>query len=53
MGLLRQGYLERSNVDVADEMVRMITALRAYQLNAKMVQASDEALDAANRIVRA
>ena len=53
MGLLRQGYLERSNVDVADEMIRMITALRAYQLNAKMVQASDEALDAANRIVRA
>lgn len=52
-GLLRQGYLERSNVDVADEMVRMISALRAYQLNAKMVQASDEALDAANRIVRA
>lgn len=52
MGLLRQGYLERSNVDVADEMVRMISALRAYQLNAKMVQASDEALDVANRIVR-
>ncbi len=51
-GFLRQGYLERSNVDVADEMVRMISALRAYQLNAKMVQASDEALDVANRIVR-
>jgi flagellar basal-body rod protein FlgG len=52
LGLLRQGCLERSNVDVADEMVRMITALRAYQLNSRMLQACDEALDAANRIVR-
>lgn len=52
LGLLRQGFLERSNVDVAEEMVRMITALRAYQLNSRMLQASDEALDAANRIVR-
>lgn len=52
LGLLRQGFLERSNVDVAEEMVRMITALRAYQLNSRMLQASDEALDAANRMVR-
>ncbi|MBC7254004.1 MAG: flagellar hook-basal body complex protein [Actinobacteria bacterium] len=52
LGLLRQGFLERSNVEMAEEMVRMITALRAYQLNSRMLQASDEALDAANKIVR-
>lgn len=52
LGLLRQGCLERSNVDVAEEMVRMINALRAYQLNSRMLQAADESLDAANKMVR-
>ncbi len=52
LGLLRQGYLERSNVDVADEMARMIFALRAFQFNSRMFQVVDESLDAANRMVR-
>ncbi|NPV60607.1 MAG: flagellar hook-basal body complex protein [Actinobacteria bacterium] len=51
-GLLRQGFLESSNVDLAREMVEMISALRAYEMNAKMVQTADESLAAANNILR-
>ncbi|MDR1603243.1 MAG: flagellar hook-basal body protein [Gracilibacteraceae bacterium] len=39
---LRQGYLERSNVDVAAEMTRVIEAQRAFQINARLVSLSDE-----------
>lgn len=52
MGLLRQGFLERSNVDLAREMTALITSLRVYQLNARMVQVADQALGEANNIVR-
>ena len=51
-GLLRPGFVERSNVDLAREMVEMIAALRAYEMNAKMVQSADEAMGMANNIVR-
>ncbi|MBC7229595.1 MAG: flagellar hook-basal body complex protein [Actinobacteria bacterium] len=51
-GFLRQGFLEYSNVDLAREMVEMITALRAYEMNAKMVQTADESLGVANNILR-
>lgn len=43
-----QGYLEGSNVQVADEMVNLITAQRAYELNSKAITASDEMLQQAN-----
>lgn len=36
------GYLEQSGVSVADEMVNLITAQRAYQISARVVQTSDE-----------
>lgn len=49
---LRQGYLEGSNVQVADEMVNMIVAQRAYELNSKAIQASDEMLQQANNLRR-
>jgi flagellar basal-body rod protein FlgG len=39
---LRQGYLERSNVDVAAEMARVIEAQRAFQINARLISLSDE-----------
>ena len=39
---LIQGSLEQSAVDLSDEMVSVIQAQRAYQLNAKMVQTADE-----------
>ena len=45
-----QGYLEGSNVQVVDEMVNLITAQRAYELNAKAITASDEMLQQANNL---
>lgn len=47
-----QGYLEGSNVQVADEMVNLIVAQRAYELNSKAIQASDEMLQQANQLRR-
>lgn len=47
-----QGYLESSNVQVADEMVNMIIAQRAYQLNSKAINAADEMLEQANNLRR-
>lgn len=48
--LVHQGYLEMSNVQVADEMVNMIVAQRAYEMNSKAIQASDEMLQQANNL---
>lgn len=47
-----QGYLESSNVQAADEMVNMIVTQRAYQLNSKAIQTSDEMLQIANELKR-
>lgn len=47
-----QGYLEGSGVQVADEMVNMIVAQRAYELNSKAIIASDEMLQQANNLRR-
>lgn len=49
---IRQGYLEGSNVQVADEMVNLIVAQRAYEMNSKAIQASDEMLQQANQLRR-
>lgn len=49
---LFQGYLEASNVQVADEMVNLIIAQRAYEMNSKAIQASDEMLGQANQLRR-
>ena len=49
---LTQGYLEMSNVQVADEMVNMIVAQRAYEMNSKAIQATDEMLQQANNLRR-
>jgi len=43
-GLVRQKYVETSNVNVAEELVNMITAQRAYELNSKAIQTSDQML---------
>ncbi len=50
--VIRQNYLEGSNVQVADEMVNLIIAQRAYELNSKAIQASDEMLQQANGLRR-
>lgn len=47
-----QNYLEGSNVQVVDEMVNMIVAQRAYELNSKAVTASDEMMQQANNLRR-
>lgn len=49
---LRQGYLEGSNVQVVDEMVNLIVAQRAYELNSKAIQSTDEMMSQANQLRR-
>ncbi|MBI4024657.1 MAG: flagellar basal-body rod protein FlgG [Verrucomicrobia bacterium] len=51
-GTLAQGYIEMSNVEVVQEMVNMITAQRAYEMNSKTIQASDEMMGLANNLKR-
>ena len=47
-----QGYLEASNVEIADELINMILAQRAYEMNSKVIQAADETLQQAANIRR-
>jgi len=51
-GQIQQGFLEGSNVKLIDELLGLILAQRAYELNAKVVQASDELLGMANNLHR-
>ncbi len=51
-GDLAQGYLEMSNVKIVEEMVNMIVAQRAYEVNSKAVQASDEMMQMSNNLKR-
>jgi len=52
LGSIAQGFLEMSNVKVVEEMVQMIIALRAYEVNSKAIQTSDEMLSIANNVRR-
>lgn len=45
-GSILQGVLENSNVNVVEEMTSLITAQRAYEMNSKVIQSSDEMLAA-------
>jgi flagellar basal-body rod protein FlgG len=49
-GSLQQGYVEMSNVKVVEEMVNMIVAQRAYEVNSKAVQAADEMMQQSNNL---
>lgn len=49
---LLQNYLERSNVQVVDEMVNLISAQRAYEINSKSIQTADQMLELANNLKR-
>lgn len=51
-GVVQQGFLENSNVNVVEEMVQMITAQRAYEINTKTIQTSDEILQMTNNLRR-
>jgi flagellar basal-body rod protein FlgG len=46
-GTVQQGYLELSNVNVVREMVDMITVMRSYEANQKILQAQDSTLERA------
>ncbi|MEL6875057.1 MAG: flagellar basal-body rod protein FlgG [Pseudomonadota bacterium] len=48
-GSLRQGSLEQSNVNIVEELVTMIETQRAYEVNSKMISATDEMLQFVNQ----
>ena len=52
VGTIAQGFIEMSNVDVVEEMVSMIMAQRAYEINSKAIQTGDNMLSIANNIKR-
>lgn len=52
LGALRQGFVERSNVEVVSELVSLITAQRAYEINARAIRAGDEMLSNSAQIIR-
>jgi flagellar basal-body rod protein FlgG len=51
-GTITSGFLEISNVEVVEEMVRLITAQRAYEANSRSILASDDMLSTANQLRR-
>jgi len=52
LGELRQGTLELSNVDTVEEMVNLIVAQRAYEINSKAIQTSEEMIQITNNLKR-
>ena len=52
LGQVMQGYLEKSNVDVAQEMINLIVAQRSYEINSKAVKTADELLALINSMKR-
>ncbi len=51
-GKIRQGFLEQSNVDIGEELVNMLIAQRAYQINTKSITAGDEMWNMVNQLRR-
>lgn len=52
MGALAQGYLEKSNINVVEEMIAIVQAQRAFEMNQKGVQAADEMMRMTNQLQR-
>lgn len=52
LGEIRQNFLEMSNVDIAEEMVNLIVAQRAYESNSKTIKSADDMLGMANALKR-
>lgn len=50
-GILIQTFLEGSNVNIVQELANMITAQRAYEINSKSIQTSDEMMQTTNNLV--
>ncbi|MFC1556554.1 flagellar basal-body rod protein FlgG [candidate division KSB1 bacterium] len=51
-GVMLQGQIESSNVDIVEEMVNMIVAQRAFETNSKAVQAADDMMNTSNNMRR-
>ena len=51
-GQLRQGFLEQSNVDVIKELINLIQAQRAFEINGTVIQTADEILQRVNNLRR-
>lgn len=51
LGTLMQTYLEGSNVNIVEEMANMITTQRAYEINSKTIQTSDEMMQTTNQLI--
>ena len=52
LGQIRQGYLEMSNVETVEEMVNLIIAQRAYEINSKAIQTAEDMTQIANNLKR-
>ncbi len=52
LGRILQGHLEGSNVEIVQEMVDMISAMRAYEINSKAIKNAEEMMQIANGLVR-
>jgi len=52
LGRINQGFLEQSNVNVVEEMVNMIIAQRAYEVNSRAVRVADDMMSQINNLVR-
>src|SRR6266850_5041912 len=52
LGRINQGFLEQSNVSVVEEMVNMIVAQRAYEVNSRAVRVADDMLSQINNLAR-
>jgi flagellar basal-body rod protein FlgG len=51
-GSVQAGFLERSNVQMVSELVNLITAQRAYEINSRAIRAGDEMLTTVNGLIR-
>jgi flagellar basal-body rod protein FlgG len=49
-GTLIQGFVETSNVNVVQEITNLITAQRAYEMNSRVIEASDQMIQTLNQI---
>ncbi|HHX97175.1 MAG TPA: flagellar basal body rod protein FlgG [Clostridia bacterium] len=52
LGMLHSGFLEASNVNIVEEMIKMIMAQRAYEIGSKSIQTSDEMMSITNNLKR-
>ncbi len=50
VGILRQGYLESSNVNIIQQITDLISAQRAYEMNSKAIETADQMMSTTNQI---